>query len=392
MPKHVSMVKPDDQTSKPLVLAFSTSYFPLAGGAEIALREIALRLSNDFEFMILTARTHRENASEELMPEGTVIRIGMGTFFDKWMLPIIVPFRCLSIIRKAEHQGRDVILWGMDITQASLSAAILNRLVLAVPMILTIQYGEDEGHLMQGRLGLIRFSLRFLLSRADHVIAISNYLLKLAHDHGYRGRESLIPNGVDVSKFENPSDHRQHVVPTVITTSRLVRKNGVDTLIRAIGEIVDRAPEIKCLVLGNGQLRPELETLTSDLGLDGQIEFLGDVAHAEVPAHLWASDIFVRPSRSEGMGNSFVEALAAGLPIIGTPVGGIPDIIRDGETGLFVRVDDPEDLAEKIELLLKDEGLSSRIVRNGKAMVESIFNWDKIAEDYRVVFRSLTRK
>ena len=84
-------MKPDDQISKPLVLALSTSYFPIAGGAEVALREIAQRLSNDFEFMIITARRNRNNVSKESMSEGTVVRIGAGTFIDKWLLPFLVP-------------------------------------------------------------------------------------------------------------------------------------------------------------------------------------------------------------------------------------------------------------------------------------------------------------
>ena len=86
------------------------------------------------------------------------------------------------------------------------------------------------------------------------------------------------------------------------------------------------------------------------------------------------------------MGNAFVEALAAGLPIIGTPVGGILDIIKDGETGLFAKVDDPKDLAEKIKLLLENKKLTEQIVENGRKMVEERFCWDKIAQNYAKIF------
>src|SRR3989344_2476279 len=94
-----------------------------------------------------------------------------------------------------------------------------------------------------------------------------------------------------------------------------------------------------------------------------------------ISKYLWKASIFVRPSRSEGMGNAFVEALAAGVPIIGTPVGGILDIIKDGETGLFARVDDPKDLAEKIKILLENKKLTAQIVENGRKMVEERFRW-----------------
>jgi len=97
----------------------------------------------------------------------------------------------------------------------------------------------------------------------------------------------------------------------------------------------------------------------------------------------------VRPSRSEGLGVSFLEAMAAGLPIIGTPVGGIPDFLKDGETGLFTKVDDPEDLAKKIELLFSDEALRQKLVRNGRKLVEEKYQWSKIARDMGKIFKEL---
>ena len=147
-------------SNKPLILAFSTSYFPLIGGAEIALREVAKRLSNDFEFQIITTRAFRENVPEEVLPEGTVYRIGTGTSIDKWLLPLTALFHCSKIIREAKSLGRPILIWGVDITQASLSASVLKRFNPSIPLVLTIQYGEAEEYFTQGRLGLIRSSLR----------------------------------------------------------------------------------------------------------------------------------------------------------------------------------------------------------------------------------------
>ncbi len=179
---------------------------------------------------------------------------------------------------------------------------------------------------------------------------------------------------------------------TVVTVSRLVQKNGVDTLIRAIAAVKPDIPGIRCHILGDGPERQALEALARSLKVEQAVQFFGSVPYDALPPHLTAADVFVRASRFEGMGNSFVEALAAGLPIIGTAVGGIPDIIRDGKTGLFARVDDPQDLAEKIRRLLGDPKLAGAIAENGRAMVEERFSWSGIAASYRTIFlRALAR-
>ena len=108
--------------------------------------------------------------------------------------------------------------------------------------------------------------------------------------------------------------------------------------------------------------------------------FAGFIAHEKLPTYLWASDIFVRPSLSEGMGNSFIEAMASGLPVIATPVGGIVDFLRDGETGLFCEVGNPKSIAQKIEKLIKDSESRQYIVENASGMVKDKYDWSLIAK------------
>jgi glycosyltransferase involved in cell wall biosynthesis len=94
------------------------------------------------------------------------------------------------------------------------------------------------------------------------------------------------------------------------------------------------------------------------------------------------SDVFVRPSLSEGLGNAFLEAMAASIPVIGTPVGGIPDFLKDEETGLFCEVGNPEDIAQKIEKLVFDDSLRKRIIENGLELVKEKYDWGFIAAQY----------
>jgi glycosyltransferase involved in cell wall biosynthesis len=107
--------------------------------------------------------------------------------------------------------------------------------------------------------------------------------------------------------------------------------------------------------------------------------FAGHRGHDEVPGILQSSDIFVRPSLSEGLGNSFLEAMAAGLPVIGTPVGGIPDFLTDGETGVFCKVRDPESIATTVRRIREEPGLKEKLVANGTSMVRERYGWDGIA-------------
>jgi phosphatidylinositol alpha-1,6-mannosyltransferase len=284
------------------------------------------------------------------------------------------------------------LLWGIDITQASLAAALFRRRNPGLPLVITIQYGEAPERLESGRGGLIRRSFRTMLSHADHVTAISTSLLALAHDHGYRGPATLIPNGVDIERFRCREPRSPSRPPTVITVGRLVPKNGVDTLLRAMPVLRGDFPGLQCRIVGDGPERASLEALARDLGLGETVRFYGSVSHEAVARHLWESDVFARASRSEGMGTAFVEALAAGLPIVGTPVGGITDIIRDGETGLLTPVDRPADLADKVRLLLTRKEFAAALAQQGMAMVRERFDADRVAERYAQVFRETLRR
>src|SRR3989344_5409371 len=144
-------------------------------------------------------------------------------------------------------------------------------------------------------------------------------------------------------------------------------------------------PDVLCTIIGDGSEREKLETLAGGLCLHDVVSFLGTIPYAKLSAYLHGSDVFVRLSRSEGMGNAFVEALAAGVPVVGTRVGGIPDVIEDGKTGLLVAPEDPHSAAQKILELLRDPARGDILVRSAQATLTH-FNWDGIAHKYAALF------
>ncbi|OGF63149.1 hypothetical protein A3C77_02145 [Candidatus Giovannonibacteria bacterium RIFCSPHIGHO2_02_FULL_45_13] len=370
---------------KPIIFVFSTAYHPFIGGAEVAIEQVAKRLKNEFDFVIFTSWMRRDLPKREARDDGLVVRLGLGNKFDKFLLPIL---GCLAAIheitRIRARSDAKIIFWAMDLSFGSLTAAILKMFYLQVHLVFTIQYGYGDERVARGRFGFMNLAFRLILLQADYVTAISSYLMKLCNQYGFIGEQAVIHNGVDLKKVNRRKEPTPY--PTVITVSRLVPKNGVDVLIRAIAELKKETLDIKLHIVGDGSEFNKLQLLTSNLQLQSNVKFFGSIPYDELPKYLAEADIFVRPSRSEGMGNAFVEALAAGLPIIGTPVGGILDIIKDGETGLFAKVDDPKDLAEKIKLLLENKKLTEQIVENGRKMVEERFCWDKIAQNYAKIF------
>jgi glycosyltransferase involved in cell wall biosynthesis len=239
---------------------------------------------------------------------------------------------------------------------------------------------------------MLDLSWRLALRHTDYLTAISNYLIDRAKRLGYRGYGFVIPNGVDIKKFENQNEHVKGVIRVktlklkpedicLITTSRLTEKNAVDDIIESLQFLEDK---FVLLILGTGNLEKTLKQKVSALKLEDRVKFLGLQSPSGVITYLHDSDIFVRPSRSEGLGNSFIEAMAAGIPVIATRVGGIPDFLIDRETGLFCEVNNPKSIAEKVMEYYRDPGLKSKIVRQAREMVEKRYDWDLIAKRMKV--------
>ena len=173
----------------------------------------------------------------------------------------------------------------------------------------------------------------------------------------------------------------------LITTSRLVHKNGVDDVIRALPLLPEH---VHFIVVGVGPDEGMLKRLAKDSGVEKRVTFTGHIGHADLPKYLQASDIFIRPSRSEGMGASFPEAMAAGLPVIATQEGGIADFLFDEKrnpdkpiTGWAVDKDSAADIARAVKDIVAHPEKVRAVVATAKAMVVEKYDWNIIARDMR---------
>jgi phosphatidylinositol alpha-1,6-mannosyltransferase len=230
-----------------------------------------------------------------------------------------------------------------------------------------------------------------IFTKADRIQAISTYLAKWAGEMGAKCPVTVIPNAVDVERFSKSAGEKELQMITtklgkkagdvfLVTVSRLVVKNAVGDIITALTFL---PPQVKLIVIGTGYEEQILRAETERMKLAERVRFLGYISHNELPAYLKVCDIFVRPSLSEGFGNSFIEAMAAGLPVIGTSVGGITDFLKDGETGLVSEVKNPRSIADKVEKLMKDPEVRDRLTENALSMVKEKYDWDRIADEMR---------
>jgi len=358
------------------IIIFSTAYFPLVGGAEIAVKEITDRLGNEFEFVMITIKLKSDLPDYEKIGNVEVHRIGIGNHWDKYRL-------IWDGWKKARELGKFDAVWSIMASYAGFAALRYKKRNKQVPFLLTLQEGDSKQHIYKHVWWCWPY-FKQIFKKADKIQAISNYLAKWAKSLGAECPIEVVPNGVDVNLFQFLPNKYSHGEKIVITTSRLVEKNGLSDLIKAM-EYLDQ--NVKLRIIGSGHLEQQLKKEASAWG--ERVKFLGEKDHQEISRELRDSDVFCRPSLSEGLGNSFLEAMYAGIPIVGTNVGGISDFLVDGETGLFCKVGNPKDIAEKINRILNDQTLAEKLRVNGQKLVREKYSWDMIAEKMKTIFNSL---
>ena len=145
------------------------------------------------------------------------------------------------------------------------------------------------------------------------------------------------------------------------------------------------------MIIGDGPLKEALKIKILNLKLESKVTLLGSIANEDLPKYLTQADVFARPSLSEGLGTAFLEAMAADLPVVGTARGGIVDFLKDKETGLVCEAENPDDLAQKLSLILSNSNLYESIVKNARKLIEEKYDWNIITKQYEEIINSYTR-
>ena len=239
-----------------------------------------------------------------------------------------------------------------------------------------------------------------MLARCSVIVANSRWTADLARsvmaswgDRAPNVDIRVVPLGTTPSRFRPGIDprpvRRKYGLdggPWILTAARLDYHKGIDTVIRALPAIRAVCPTARYVVAGVGIRRGYLERLIAELGLGDAVRLLGFVPDEELPALYNAADVFVLDSRRfdllvEGFGIAILEASACGLPVIGGRSGGIPEAVRDGETGLVIDPEAPAAVAAAVSQLLADGETRRRMGAAGRAAVERYYNWDRVVAD-----------
>lgn len=256
---------------------------------------------------------------------------------------------------------------------------------------------EEQGFRRARKAALSR-TYRSVYGLFDRIVAVSRSLAEdLVHRPGFRvdpGKVAVIRNGIDLPCIPRSSAgvHRETLglSPTaqvVVTVANFFSIKGHRWLVEAMPRIVQRYPEAMFVLAGDGNILPAIRRMVGDYGLGRYVRFVGPQLE---PLELIAlSDVVVVPSVSEGLPRVVLEALALGKPVVATRVGGIPEIIEDGETGLLVMPRDPESLADAILAVLSDSALAKILGENGREVVRARFSADTMVRQTEQLYLDL---
>jgi len=222
---------------------------------------------------------------------------------------------------------------------------------------------------------------RFVCRRADMVRCVSRSVMRTAADLDVSpSRLVYLPSRVETDVFSPMQQAKwRPVVRTqlLIEQSKVVlfagtfsRTKGVEHLVRALPQIVRRHPDVKLVLVGSGPLESRLRELVQRLGVTESVVFVGRRSHDQMPQIVAAADVLVLPSLNEGLPRVILEAMATGLPVVATSVGGIPELVTDGRTGLLVRPGDEGALADAVCRVLADPDVAKAWGRAGRDVAE----------------------
>jgi len=233
---------------------------------------------------------------------------------------------------------------------------------------------------------------RWKYAMPDAIVAVSSYIARVMREFGIENsRLAVVHSGTDASRFSVPPVPRAQLgmpdgVPLLGCVAALVGHKDHATLLNAMPLILNKIPELRLLLIGEGNLRPQIEAQIEKLGIQKSVKLLGH--RSDVPNILNALDAFVLSSKEEGFGGAALEAMACNLPVVSTDAGGMSDTVVNEKTGLLVPVQNSPALAEAVVRVLTDRGLVQKLRQNLPAQVQR-FSIDAMIEGNLKVYQSL---
>ena len=389
-------------------LLISTSTFPAFVGDGTARFILDLAISLNGRFRVTVLAPHKPGALRSEIIDGVEVRRfryffpatlqrlasgpGMrGAIARSWLARIQVPFFLISQMIATLSTMREIrpdVVNCHWLVPSGLTAAMVKR-ISRVPLVLHI-HAADVYFLQRFNWG--RWVARFVIGRSAAVFADGSHVRDALDDLlGRTSRAVLRPMGVWVSEFSAPRDQKNtdRIPGRIVFVGRLVEKKGLVYLLRALGEVQRQCPEAELQIIGSGPLEQSLKEAARSLGVGESVHFMGALSHAEVVRQLHRSVVACVPSiidskgETDGMPTVVLEAMAAGVRVVGSDVDGIPDILINHENGWLARPGDPEDLGRALMEALRAP--DADLISAAGQLTAADHDWSQVAEEYRAV-------
>lgn len=224
-----------------------------------------------------------------------------------------------------------------------------------------------------------------IIELSDSIVVPSGFLREVFEKFGFKVK--IIPNVANIEKF--PFKERHKLDPNFILSRHLEPLYNVECAIRSFAIIYKQYPDAILRIAGGGSEENRLKHLSQELGLNGSVEFLGEVENHEILQLYDKSDIFLNSSNEDNMPISILEAFANGLPVVSTDAGGIPHVVQDGRNGLLVGLNDYETMAEKVIQLLETPIIAGKLTKEARKSVEA-FSWKDVKKQWLTEYQEVS--
>lgn len=367
------------------ILFISSLYYPNIGGIETMIKELSQQYRKiDIESICLTKKWPVNLVDEEEFDGTKIYRVPSARTEDEFV-------SIINWIKSNEEKIKADIIHVIGIRRPLPLIALLLSRHWGVPIICTIAGGDVPDNFDPAPMSVWNEGKDFIpdvLMQSDSVNCVSKALVgdlkkvmpKLTNIKTlYAGLDLSIVKNSKIEKLANNY---------IFCFRRLDPSKGVDILIKAFNCIKDKFPDLSLVIAGEGSEEQKLKELVESLKLNDQVMFIGSVSLSRGISLLKGACLTVVPSLSEGGGLVNIEAQASGCPVIASNVGGIPEYVSDGESGLLFEPGNFIELSEKITLLLNDKELQKKLVRGGIIHVQK-FDWNTLVPQYLELYRDL---
>ncbi len=373
------------------ILLINSEYPPIGGGAGNASANLARCLVVlGHKVTVLTAR-FEDQPHLETRDGVTIHRVlslrrrqDRSTAFEQLTFIASASFWSLNWIPQNKPNAT-LAFFGVP----SGAVAWLLKKLFHIPYIVSLRGGDVPGfrpydfktfHKMVGPF------LHVIWHQADSVIANSNGLRDLALAFDSSIEIPIIPNGVDGNQYRNES--RDWAPARLFSVGRIVHQKGLDLGLRALAQLKDL--DWHWNIAGDGPQLDALKSLANELELSDRVTFLGWQSRAELTQWYHRSNLFLFPSRHEGMPNAVLEAMSSGLPVVATRIAGSEELVLNGETGFLVPTENADELRDFLRIVLTNSSLREKMGAASRLHVEQNYTWQKVAEQYQLALKKST--